>query len=511
MSEAIIILSVAAPSLHERRGVQQVAGLMLAGRVGPRQRGDRHVVVHADAEPRLVPERGAGRRALPGQGERDVAVRLIAELAVEGVERVAQAAQRVQRAHDRTVQVLVHLRGGVVVAVDVAPDMRAIEQVHVVATGERAHVVDLRDARQEELHGAGGQIVLVVAAERRIVGAVDLVEVQVRGGGAGCGAGFAVRVAVDRADERVHVLVGDQSLQAAVELVGADVDHADAVMGVQHVDGVVRADAHPVRHRFHMSGEQAVQQQRGQREIIDAVDLGGDLDLLLVIRMHLDEDLQPALDALLAQTADEFEALRRHEAGGVGLLGTVADGVEPDVADVRGGHLVEDRHQVFPAFSRIGVDVHLLRGERGPHQAGLAAASVVGERQTRARPVDTGQLLLGGAVGVDAAQRQEHRIVFRLLPLGEHVLELPGLPAHVVHDGVDHDAVRLGEVGHVVPRAQPRIDRGVVDRVEARVRAVEGREERQDVHALIHPLESRAQDLRHGFQRAVPQSVGVGD
>ena len=36
------------------------------------------------------------------------------------------------------------------------------------------------------------------------------------------------------------VLVGHEALEGAVELVGADVDHADAIVRIEHGDGVVR-------------------------------------------------------------------------------------------------------------------------------------------------------------------------------------------------------------------------------------------------------------------------------
>ena len=69
----------------------------------------------------------------------------------------------------------------------------------------------------------------------------------------------------------------------------------------------------------------------------------------------------------------------------------------------------------------------------------------------------------------------------------------------MVHDRVDHDAVGPGQLGHVIPATQTGIHRGVVDRVEARVGAVERRKERQDVHAFVHPVEPRAQDVEHAI------------
>ena len=318
-------------------------------------------------------------------------------------------------------------------------------------------------------------------------------------------------VGVDGVDEVVHVLIRHQALERAVELVGADVDHADAVVRIEHGDGVVRAYVGPVGDGLDVAGAQRVQQQRRQGEVVDAVHLGCDFDLLLVVGVHFDEDFQTALDAFLTQTGDQLEGLRGHEAAGAGFLGAIADGVETDVADVGSRHLVEDGHEVFPALVGIGVDVHLLRGEADPHEAGLAGELVVGERQARTRTVDAGQVLFGGAVREHGAHGEEHRIVFGLLALGQHVLELLGFPAHVVDDGVDHDVVGLGKLGDVVPAAETLVDLGVVDRVEACVGAVERGEERQDVNAVVHAVEAGAQNVGHRLDGAVAKAVGVSD
>ncbi len=112
---------------------------------------------------------------------------------------------------------------------------------------------------------------------------------------------------MDGVDQVVDVLVGHEALEGAVELVGADVDHADAIVRIEHGDGVVRADLGPVGHGFDVTGEQRVQKQRRQGEIVDAVHLGGDFHLLLVVAVNLDEDFKAALDALLAQTGDELK------------------------------------------------------------------------------------------------------------------------------------------------------------------------------------------------------------
>ena len=282
-------------------------------------------------------------------------------------------------------------------------------------------------------------------------------------------------------------------------------------MRVKHGDGIVRTDVGPMRDRLNVTGIQRVQQQRRKREIVDAIDLRRNLNLLLVVGMHFDEDFQAALDTLLTQTGDELERLRSHEAACAGFLSAVADGVETNVADVGCGHLIENRHQIFPTLVGIRVNVDLLRGETDPNQAGLACELVVGERQARTRTVDAGQILFGGAVREDGAHGQEHRVILGFLALFKHVLELLGLPAHVVDDGVDHDAVGLGKFGDIVPAAEARVDLGVVDGVEACIRAVEWSEERQDMHAVIHAVETGTQDVGHRAKSAIAETIGVSD
>ena len=71
--------------------------------------------------------------------------------------------------------------------------------------------------------------------------------------------------------------------------------------------------------------------------------------------------------------------------------------------------------------------------------------------------------------------------------------------------------MRLGELGDVIPVTEAGVDLGVVDRVEACVRAIERGEERQNVHALVHAVESRAQNVGHRSKVAVTQAIRIGD
>jgi methylenetetrahydrofolate reductase (NADPH) len=65
----------------------------------------------------------------------------------------------------------------------------------------------------------------------------------------------------------------------------------------------------------------------------------------------------------------------------------------------------------------------------------------------------------------------------------EQIQELRRTARYVVHDHVGHQVGLARERGDVVPRAQPRVDAGVIDRIESRIGAVDAFEERQEMNA----------------------------
>jgi hypothetical protein len=98
--------------------------------------------------------------------------------------------------------------------------------------------------------------------------------------------------------------------------VRADVDHADAVVGVEHRDRVVGPDLAPARGAGRRAGVQRVQHQRGQREVVDPVDALGDLELLAPVAVDLDQDLDAAGVGAGGEVVDEGEGLLGHERRG---------------------------------------------------------------------------------------------------------------------------------------------------------------------------------------------------
>ncbi len=155
-----------------------------------------------------------------------------------------------------------------------------------------------------------------------------------------------------------------------------------------------------------------MQHQRRQGEVVDLVHPLGDLDLLLIVGMDLDQHAQAALVAPSGDLVDEAEGFRRHEGRQAGRLDRVPDGVQPDLGHPGRGELVQHLPQVVPGELIPDVDVDLLRGEGGPHQALAAVGEAVGrEGQPRPGPVKTDEILFAGSLGKGGPEGQEHPVV----------------------------------------------------------------------------------------------------
>nr|UVY99315.1 hypothetical protein K4M20_00042 [Agrobacterium fabrum] len=89
-----------------------------------------------------------------------------------------------------------------------------------------------------------------------------------------------------------------------------------------------------------------MQYQWGQREIVDAVNLPGDFDLVTIVTVNFDKNLHPAIPCLLGELGKEAIGLINHEATGSGLLDRVAGGIEADCRYVGFSKAIEDGLQV---------------------------------------------------------------------------------------------------------------------------------------------------------------------
>ena len=92
---------------------------------------------------------------------------------------VAEPQQHQLGLNDRPRQRVLQLAASVVVAIDVAADAGAAKQLDIVAAGQQADIVDLRDPRHETLDGASDEVFRVTAAECVVERTVDLRRVHV--------------------------------------------------------------------------------------------------------------------------------------------------------------------------------------------------------------------------------------------------------------------------------------------------------------------------------------------
>ena len=136
----------------------------------------------------------------------------------------------------------------------------------------RSHVINLRNPGREELDGAGNQIFASrpPQARRR--------KCSSPGRGRGCwlprrwpcGSGPCFGSGLSRRGCRCRAGASRPGSPVAAR---ADVDHADAVVRIEHGDAVLRTNRKPVSKRFGIARKERMQNERRKREIVDPIDL----------------------------------------------------------------------------------------------------------------------------------------------------------------------------------------------------------------------------------------------
>ena len=385
----------------------------------------------------------------------------------------------------RLLQRFMNFVGRIVVPIDVAADAGTLYELQVVFARKQADVIHLRRARREELDGAGDQIVGVAATERVVVGRINLVDVQIGGRVAAGPATTAAGFVVDRLDELVNVLVGQQAFELTL---ARDVEYADAVVRIQHRHTIPRGYGKPSFERIGVGLVQGVQDQRRQRKIVYTPNLGRDRNLRLVMRVNLDQRLDTERSRTFREGRNKIERFRQHETVGAAALDGITCRIEADFTYAHLGKFLENRLEVGSAGGCFDVDVELFCAERRPE---VVAGSVIepNRRKRRAGPgaVDQPDLIRyyvrRFAARENVAFAQEEVPVVRRATAAPDVLELRGVGRYVIHDQIGHHRVIGSQCSHVVPSAEPRVDASVIHRIETGIRTVDGVEKRQDVYA----------------------------
>jgi hypothetical protein len=94
--------------------------------------------------------------------------------------RVPEAQKAKKRLHDRARERLLQFVGRIIVAVDVAPNAGAAQEIRVIVACEQPDVVDLRDSWKAALNRARDQVLGIVTAERVVEVSSDAVPVEHR-------------------------------------------------------------------------------------------------------------------------------------------------------------------------------------------------------------------------------------------------------------------------------------------------------------------------------------------
>ena len=248
--------------------------------------------------------------------------------------------------------------------VNVAADLRAGQELHVVRARQQTHVINLRNTRDEELDGAGNQILVSTAAQGIVESAVHLIKIKVVRRRACSLSALVVAARVDRFYKLVDFVRSKETGFAFP--VRSDINDADAIMGIEYGDGVVWPNCQPMGKGSGIARKQRMQHERRQREIIDPIDVACNFHLLQMVAVNFDQDFHPEAMGLLRKRLNKTKGLRNHEAARSGFLDGIADCIEPNQAHAGGLKPAEDVSQIRLAPGMGHVDVDLLRSKGGP-------------------------------------------------------------------------------------------------------------------------------------------------
>src|SRR5262249_42574272 len=146
----------------------------------------------------------------------------------------------------------------------------------------------------------------------------------------------------------------------------------------------------------------------GKGEVVDAVHPAGDLDLLLVVRVVLYEDLDADRPRSRGERRDEVEGLGDHERGRPRPLDREPGGVEAHHRDAGAREGLDDPLEVGLALWVVDVDVDLLRSEGIPEKVSFARTERHDEEGKRGpKEVQTKQVRLAHARRKDLVELEE--------------------------------------------------------------------------------------------------------
>src|SRR4051812_1812647 len=398
---------------------------------------------------------------------------------------VAESDQLYEAPHDKTLQLGTDLPGAVIVPINIPSYACTREQIHIVLPGQQTDVVHLRDPRRKELDRARQQIFLISPSQCVVKRAIHLIEIKIARRRSGSLSARSPTALMDSFHQRIDSARFQQTRAVCrVAGIGCDVDDPNTVMCIEHGDRIARTHRQPSSQGTSILLKQCVQYKWRQGEVVHAIHLTRNFNLIPIVAVDFDQDLHAESMSTRGQLRDVPECLRDHEASGAGALDRVPDSIQSDQPNACPLELLQNCSDVSHALFTFNIDVDLLRRERGPQQALFAILHPhYRERQTGTWPIDPEQLSFTRSPGKYAVERQEQLGELRRVAFLREILELRRLRGDVIHDQISRQLDHVTKFFKVLPSTEPRIDVRVVNRIEPRVRAVNWREERQQVHS----------------------------
>jgi hypothetical protein len=130
------------------------------------------------------------------------------------------------------------------------------------------------------------------------------------------------------------------------------------------------------------------------------------------------------------------------------------------------------------------INVHLLRIEGGPeHSSPARKQRHRGERKSGTRPIDTQDLRFASAPREDPVEGEKQARIFGSGAVFREITKLGRGRRQMIDNKISDGLDRAAEGADVFPGSKARIHLCVVNRVKSGVRAINGREKRQQVYS----------------------------
>ena len=399
----------------------------------------------------------------PRQSEGTFVEHRYLQVAIERFGRVAENQQTEQIFYDRTLDFLIDFIQAIVVTVDVAAFFAVLQQLQIVFAGQQADIIDLRNARREALDRPRQQIGGIIVAQSRIVGAVDLIDVQVVVGFRAVDPLQVGALFIKGFNSEIHFFLGKQILH---------VDDTDAVMRIQGRELVARADFQPVQEFFRFAAVKSVQHQHRQSEIIDRVAFFCDFLLDRIMLMDFGKDRHTI-------GLQDFHCVFQHlpnfgfyeEAVRIQFLDGIGECIQ---ADDRSSFIRQETKRILDELARrfgLHVQIDLLFRERAPDFFRCAVFEVsIHERRFGFAFVNQIDVRFSRSVlRPIVVVADEVVLVGRCFFLLQKVQIIGRLRRNVVEHELIHHVVFFADALDVFPATEPLIHFCVVHRRKAAV------------------------------------------